>query len=109
MREEVYRRARAVFFDRRVHHTAGGSGLLLYVSLFERMAAVIADDVVLEKLGQAAIDEICEQFTRRLHETEPIEAICQTARDVGGRLAPVLPRADDDVNELADALVWMDE
>ena len=43
MREEVLSRAREVFFDQRIHHTGGASGVLLYVSLFEHMAAVIAD------------------------------------------------------------------
>ena len=58
MREEVYARAREVFFDRRVHHTGGRSGVLLYVSLYERMAAVIADQSILERIGPARIDEI---------------------------------------------------
>jgi len=108
MREEVYGRAREVFFDKRVHHTGGGSGVLLYVSLFEHMAAVIADQSVLDKLGQEHIDEFCHEFTQRLHEGTPIDALCDTARSLGRRLAPLLPRAEDDVNELSDALVVID-
>jgi putative membrane protein len=105
MREEVYARAREVFFDRRVHHTGGRSGVLLYVSLYERMAAVIADQSILERIGPARIDEICHEFTQRLHTGTPIDALCDTARSLGQQLAPLLPRAQDDVNELADALV----
>ena len=59
MRDEVAARARAVFFDSRVHHTAGDTGLLIYVSLYERMAAVLADQSIMDKLGQAALDELC--------------------------------------------------
>ena len=59
MREEVYGRARQVFFDNRVYRTAGGSGVLLYISLYERMAAVIADQNVIDKMGQAQIDQTC--------------------------------------------------
>lgn len=105
MREEVFGRAREVFFDKRVHHTGGQSGVLLYVSLYERMAAVIADQSVLEKLSQEAIDELCREFTGRLHEGTAIEALCEAVDSVGRRLAPLLPRAADDVNELPDALI----
>ncbi len=105
MREEVYGRAREVFFDKRVHHTGGGSGVLLYVSLFEHMAAVIADQSILDKLGQEHIDKLCRELTQRLHEGTVIDALCGTATSLGRRLAPLLPRAEDDVNELSDALV----
>jgi putative membrane protein len=108
MREEVYGRAREVFFDKRVHHTGGGSGVLLYVSLFEHMAAVIADQSILDKLGQEQINEVCREFTQRLHQGTPIDALCDTAVTFGRRLAVLLPRADDDVNELSDALVVID-
>jgi putative membrane protein len=108
MREEVFGRARQVFFDNRVYRTAGASGVLLYISLYERMAAVIADQSVIDKLGQAQIDQTCAEFTRRLSERTPVEALCETARNLGQRLSGVLPRAADDVNELSDALVVLD-
>ena len=68
MRDEVAARARAVFFDGRVHHTAGATGLLVYVSLYERMAAVLADQSVLDRLGQDAVDELCGVLTAGLQE-----------------------------------------
>ncbi len=108
MRNEVLSRARAVFFDNRVHHTAGGSGVLLYVSLFEHMAAIITDQSVLEKLGQEKIEKLCGEFTERLHAGTPTEALCETAKSLGEHLAGPLPRAEDDVNELADVLVVID-
>jgi putative membrane protein len=104
----VFGRARQVFFDNRVYRTAGASGVLLYISLYERMAAVIADQSVIDKLGQAQIDQTCAEFTRRLSERRPVEALCETARSLGQRLSGVLPRAADDVNELSDALVVLD-
>lgn len=108
MRDEVRQRAQAVFFDSRVHHTAGGHGILLYVSLFERMAAVFADRDVVRKLGQATLDKLCQQFSDRLRRESPTQALCETAREVGDLLAPLLPRAADDVNELPDTLRLLD-
>jgi len=108
MRDEVHARARAVFYDNRVHHTAGASGVLLYVSLFERMAAVVADQAALEKLGQEQIDAIRDELIERLRKETPVDALCDTARMLGERLASALPRRADDANELADALVEID-
>jgi putative membrane protein len=108
MRDEVYRRAREIFFDQRVHHTLGKGGVLLYVSLFEHRAAVIADRGIVDKLGQPRIDELCREFTRRLHERPLVDALCETIESAGKILAPHLPRAADDANELSDALVVID-
>ena len=108
MRDEVAARARAVFFDSRVHHTAGATGLLIYVSLYEHVAAVLADQAVIDKLGQGPIDELCRSLTDMLRETHPADAMCRIIASAGEKLAPVLPRAEDDVNELPDALVILD-
>jgi putative membrane protein len=108
MRDEVAARARAVFFDSRVHHTAGNTGLLVYVSLYERMAAVLADQSILDKLGQNAIDELCATLTESLRRHHPADAIRQTILAAGDKLAPVLPVAKDDVNERPDALIVLD-
>ena len=108
MRDEVAGSAREGFFDSRVHRTAEGTGLLVYVSLYERMAAVLADQAVTDALGQSAIDELCHQLTDRLRTGDATEAICETIAAAGDRLAAVLPRSEDDVNELPDALVMID-
>ncbi len=108
MREEVAARACEVFFDKRVHRTAGGTGLLVYVSLFERMAAILGDEIILKSLGQEALDELCSQLTRRLRTGDPAEAIGGTILRAGERLALVLPRAPDDTDELPNQLVLLD-
>ncbi len=108
MIDEVSARARAVFFDSRVHRTAEGTGILVYLSLYERMAAVIADDTVVEQIGQAAIDELCDALTTGLQDGDAVEAVCATISRAGERLAGVLPCDDENPNELADNLVILD-
>jgi putative membrane protein len=108
MQEEVLGRAHQVFCDKRVYRTAGASGVLLYVSLYERMAAIVADQHVIDALGQAEIEKACAEFTRRLRERTSIDALCESAISLGQRLSVPLPRAEDDVNELSDALVVLD-
>ncbi|QDU77938.1 hypothetical protein Pan97_50170 [Bremerella volcania] len=108
MKDEVAARARQVFFDRRVHHTSGATGLLVYVSLFEHTATILADQEVLEKLGQAKLDELCRQLTEGLGQGHPTEAICAVIQSAGQQLSEVLPRSEGAANQLPDVLVLMD-
>lgn len=108
MSAEVEARARTVFFDNRVHHTQGATGLLLYISLLERLATVLPDEKVEEAIGADAVSSLCDQLTTALRDGDPTAALCATIESAGEKLAEPLPRADDDRNELPDALVTID-
>lgn len=108
MRDEVESRSRQVFYDSRIHHTDTSAGIMLYVSMDERMATVLADRTVLDKLGQGQLDRLCLQLTDRLKSMETVDALCHTIEEIGNLLAARLPRQHDDVNELADSLILID-
>ena len=108
MRAEVAARARQVFFDQRVYRTRGDTGVLIYVSLFERMAAVLASQAILDKLGTSLVDRLCRQLTDGLRQGHPTEALCAVIADAGRQLSAPFPRVANDVNELSDALVVID-
>ena len=109
MRDEVGAAARRAFFDARVHHTTGRTGLLIYVSLYEHVAVILADQIVLEILGQPALDELCARLTADLRRDGDLTAALVTViTDAGQRLAPVLPAASDDHNEITASLVTLD-
>ena len=108
MFEEVESRAQETFFDQRIHHTKGATGLLIYVSLFEHMAVIFADKSVTEKLGQTTLDELCKNLTDNLHNGNPTLGFVSTIKAAGEKLGTILPRQGDDKNELPDALVILD-
>jgi putative membrane protein len=108
MREDVEKAARAAFFDSRVHHTAGSTGVLIYVSLFEHVATIVADQQVLEKIGQEKLNELCKQLTEGLRGKKYTDAFCATIDTLGTALGAVLPRQAGDKNELEDALITID-
>jgi len=108
MQDEVAAKARQAFFDRRVHHTSGATGLLIYMSLFEHTAVVLADQEVLEKLGQGALDELCQKLTEGLHRGHPTDALCGAIEAAGEQLAGILPQTEGAANQLPDVLVLMD-
>jgi len=106
--DEVRRRARTTFFDSRVHHTKDSTGLLIYVSLLERRAEVVADQAVTSALGQAKLDAICKVLTDQLSAGSVVDAFAAAIHSAGEQLGAVLPRTDGDENELSDALVILD-
>jgi putative membrane protein len=108
MEEEVNLRARQLFFDRRVHHTAGTSGVLIFVSLYERTAVVLGDSGVIDALGQTFCTDLCARLTTSLRNTDAATAISDTINHAATSLESALPRTEHDINELPDALVLLD-
>lgn len=108
--DEVLGRARQVFFDARAHHTSGRTGLLIYISLFERRAAVLGDQAILEHLGSPAIDELRDELTAslKIKNHSLADALCEVISAAGPRLAEALPPGDANVNQLPDALQVLD-
>jgi putative membrane protein len=97
-----------IFHDRRIHHTRAASGVLLYVSLLERRAVVLADRGAFEALGQDSIDDVCRGLTEDLRRGDVPAALCASVRRLGELLGKKLPRGSADRNELADALITID-
>ena len=95
MRDCVARAAAAAFFNQSLHTTSAGTGLLIFVSLYERRAAVLADDAVLGALGQPALDGLCRDLTDLLADTDATEALCQTIRRAGQLLVEHGPMASE--------------
>ena len=108
MQKEVNLRARELFFDRRVHHTAGASGLLIFVSLYERTAVVLGDRSIVETLGEKFPEELCQRLTSSLRTQDVASAICETIQHAAASLQTALPRMANDVQELPDTLVLLD-
>ncbi len=107
MTEEVERRAREAFFDQRIHHTEGATGVLIYVSLYERKVCLLTDDAVQKVLPEGEIKRLCDALTAKLGST-PADGLVECITVLGDKLTDPLPRADDDVDELDNAVVLID-
>ena len=101
-RRWVEQAARSTFVEKRVHQTRGRTGLLIYVSLLEREAAVVADlgveAAVPSDRWAAAVERVVETVRRGGDAL----AMADATQDLDAILALSLERAADDVNELAD-------
>jgi putative membrane protein len=97
----VNRAARAAFFDLGISRTSGRSGILVYVSLFERRCVVLndigLDPALLEPGWQSARGELERTVKRR-----DLPAFHRALESLGPVLGLPYPRSEDDVNELPD-------
>ena len=59
-------------------------------------------------LINGSIDELCSQLTKALRNGDITQALCETIQAAGEKLQSILPRAEDDVNELPDTLQTLD-
>jgi putative membrane protein len=99
---EVLRAARAAFVERGVHKTRDRSGILVYISWLEREVAVVVD----AGIERALPAEIHADAVRSL--TDAISgggaAVARQLERFAPAIAAAMPRRDDDVNELPDAI-----
>jgi putative membrane protein len=108
MEDAVHAAARDALSTFRVRRTHEATGVVLYVSLFERLVAVAADDAVEDALDEAAFDPAAEAVLSGLRAGEPARAVVDGIRLVGEVLAARFPIRPDDVNELSNELRLLD-
>ena len=101
-RRWVERAAKATFVDKGVSLTRDRTGVLVYVSLLERVVAVVADDGVVRAVDAVTWQEHADRLDACVRRGGDGKALAAAMLELGPALSPVLPRGDDDVNELAD-------
>jgi putative membrane protein len=98
----VTRAARAAFVEQGVFRTQSRTGLLVYVSLFERRALLVGD-VGIEKAGLGDVLATAQtNIEMALRSKNAPTALTEAIRKLGEALATALPRTNNDVNELPD-------
>lgn len=99
---QVEQAARAAFVEKRIHQTRGRTGLLIYISLLERQATLVADIGVEAAVPQDKWAEATAKITDTVRRGGDALAVAAAADDLASLLELTLERSDDDVNELAD-------
>jgi len=108
MNAEVERAAAAAFHNFRAHGTASRVGVLIYVSLYERTARVIADDSVADKVAPEAWAEVVALITDGMAKGSPVEGMTSAITRCAVALSGPFPRLDGDVDELSNELRIVD-
>ena len=94
--------AGSLFLERGVHHTRGRTGILLYISLLERRALLIADAAVEREVPRREWRAATAAIDRVVTSGGDGVEVARALAPLGDLLALHLPRATGDINELAD-------
>jgi putative membrane protein len=101
MQEEVARAASHVFALGRLAATRERTGLLIYVSLFERQVVILADTRAAEALGEDGLGVLRDIAAGRLREGKTIETFLETLQVAAERLAAALPPGAENPEEIS--------
>lgn len=102
---DVNRRAQLEFYEAGIGGTHGKTGVLIFVSLLERRAVVLADRAISEKLPAETWDAIVQALISRTKSGDFVGGMCEAIETVGALLAQQFPIRPDDRNELPNQLV----
>lgn len=102
--ERVAAGARQAFLVHEVFRTRERTGLLVYVSMFERRVEILADEAVYRAVPQEEWSGLAAEVAALMRTAPPAAAMLAAVRRVGERVAERGPhRREDDRNELPDA------
>lgn len=88
--------------ERRTH---GRTGVLLYLSMREHRAEIVADEPIAVKVPAEVWGEAMADMISEIRQGHLAEGLAAGIRDVGKVLAQEFPRHEADVNELPDRLI----
>jgi putative membrane protein len=93
------------FLARNVHRTSARTGVLVFVSIAERYAEVVADSGIDAKVDQHVWDGVVRELTRHAGDDRLTDGFVNAIESVGAVLAQHFPVTPGDTNELDDHLV----
>lgn len=104
-RHRVRRRAQEQFLAHNLHVTRERTGVLIYVSLEERMAELLADEGVAQKVDAQVWAQAMGALTEGMRQGRAGEGFARAVALCGDVLAEHFPPREENPNELSDVLV----
>jgi putative membrane protein len=101
----VRRRAITVFKAAAERRTTGRTGILIYLSMAERRAEIVADEAILKVTDEHTWGEAMTALIAAVKEGRPADGIVAAIERVGLVLAEHFPRSADDSDEIPDKLI----
>jgi len=101
----VKRAAYAQFHTRGVHQTRERTGILVFVSRYERRIALVPDSGIEPRLSQQLWLGWAEKFGSASSERELLENLKSQMEAFQGPFRRQSPRRDDDIDELSNQMV----
>lgn len=93
------------FLAHNIHRTDARTGVLIFVSVAERHAEIVADTGIDARVGRAGWQEIVDRLTASASVDRLADGFVEAVAAVGALLAAHFPVGADDRNELDDHVV----
>lgn len=93
------------FLARNIHLTAARTGVLIFVSLAEHYAEVIADSGINSRVEQRVWDDVVRELTTAARDDRLADGFIKAIEAVGVVLTKHFPVSPGDANELDDRLI----
>jgi putative membrane protein len=104
-RRAVHARALDLFRVGTERRTVGRTGILIYLSMLEHRAEIVADDAITAKVPAEVWGEAMLALIEHTRAGRPGEGLAEAVRQVGAVLNEHFPKSNDDRNELPDRLI----
>ena len=105
MDTEVQNSAFAAFFTEELYKTKDANGILIFISLLEHRAWVIADSGISERIPHERWEEAVAVITNGIRKKKQCQALCEAITMIGDILEKEFPIQDGDINELHDLII----
>lgn len=101
----VRRRAIALFKAGAERRTIGRTGILIYLSMAEHRAEIVADEAITKVTTAETWGEAMAALLAEVKQGRAADGICAAIAEVGKVLAEHFPRSTTDTNEIPDKLI----
>ena len=105
MEEEVQEAAHIQFFRKGLYRTREETGVLIYISVFERRVCVLGDRGINALIPETHWNGVVATIVQAIKDGRPAEGICQAVVKVGEILQEKFPIRRGDQNELENLMV----
>ncbi len=103
--EEVEEAALTSFYRNGLNNTRDRTGILIFISVFERRTFVLADEGINAKVDTGIWQEIVDTVVQSIRQRRQAEGICRAVRRCGDLIRNAFPIKADDTDELDNLIV----
>jgi putative membrane protein len=105
MTEEVEEAALTAFYRHRLAETRDRTGILLFVSVYERRAVVLADKGINLKVTPETWQQVVDLVLRGIRTGRPADGLCEAVARCGQIVSAQFPVRAGDKDELRNLIV----
>ncbi len=105
LHKAVRDRAVRAFYEKGLYRTRHETGILIFISLFERKVWILGDRGINARIPAESWRHLARTLTEGLREGRACDALCAVIASCGAELTRHFPREADDVNELPDEIL----